>query len=258
MKASAPKEGKIELTAECDGLLKVDREKLRQVNALGQMVLASRHGDFPVKKGDKIAGMRVVPLVIEEEKMNRAEEICGGKPIFRLLPFQKMRAGIVTTGNEVLSGRIKDQFTPVVVSKLEEAGMEVMGNVLAGDDTEKVTGAIRGWLDKGAEMVVCTGGMSVDPDDRTPLAIRNASDTVVTYGAPVLPGAMFMLAYAGKVPVVGLPGCVMYARRTIFDLVLPRLAAGERLQAEDFTGMGEGGLCLNCEVCTYPNCGFGK
>lgn len=258
MKASAPKEGKIELTAECDGLLKIDREKLQQVNALGQMVLASRHGDFPVKKGDKIVGMRVVPLVIEEEKMNRAEEICGGKPIFRLLPFQKMRAGIVTTGNEVLSGRIKDQFTPVVVSKLEEAGMEVMGNVLAGDDTEKVTGAIREWLDKGAEMVVCTGGMSVDPDDRTPLAIRNASDTVVTYGAPVLPGAMFMLAYAGKVPVVGLPGCVMYARRTIFDLVLPRLAAGERLQAEDFTGMGEGGLCMNCEVCTYPNCGFGK
>ena len=258
MKASEPKEGKIELTAECDGLLKTDREKLNKVNAMGQIVLASRHGNFPVKKGDKIAGMRVVPLVIEEEKMNRIKEICGEEPIFRLLPFRKMKAGIVTTGNEVLSGRIKDQFTPAVVKKLEEAGMEVMGNVLSGDDPQRVTGAIRQWLDKGAEMVVCTGGMSVDPDDRTPLAIRNAADTVVTYGAPVLPGAMFMLAYAGEVPVMGLPGCVMYARRTIFDLVLPRIAAGERLTAEDFTLLGEGGLCLNCDVCTFPNCGFGK
>ena len=260
MKASAPKEGKIELTAECDGLLKIDREKLRQVNALGQMVLASRHGDFPVKKGDKIAGMRVVPLVIEEEKMNRAEEICGGKPIFRLLPFQKMRAGIVTTGNEVLSGRIKDQFTPVVVSKLEEAGMEVMGNVLAGDDTEKVTGAIRGWLDKGAEMVVCTGGMSVDPDDQTPLAIKNTGADIVSYGAPVLPGAMFLLAYYGdqRIPVMGLPGCVMYSRRTIFDLVLPRIMADDLVTAEELASLGEGGFCLGCEICTYPNCGFGK
>ena len=222
------------------------------------MVLASRHGNFPVKKGDKIAGMRVVPLVLEEEKMNQVKEICGEEPIFRLLPFRKMKVGIVTTGNEVLSGRINDQFTPVVGKKLEEAGMEVMGNVLSGDDSERVTEAIRQWLDKGAEMVVCTGGMSVDPDDRTPLAIRNAADTVITYGAPVLPGAMFMLAYAGEVPVVGLPGCVMYARRTIFDLVLPRIAAGERLTAEDFTLLGEGGLCLNCDVCTFPNCGFGK
>lgn len=258
MKASQPKEGKIELTAECSGLLKTDKAKLDRINGMGQIVIASRHGNFPVKKGDKIAGMRVVPLVIEEEKMNRVEEIGGKEPVFRLLPFRKMKAGIVTTGNEVYSGRIRDQFTPVVVSKLEEMGIEVMGNVLCGDDVEKETEAIRRWIDQEAQMVVCTGGMSVDPDDRTPLAIRNAADTVVTYGAPVLPGAMFMLAYAGETPILGLPGCVMYARRTIFDLVLPRIAAGERLEQKDFTGLGEGGLCLNCEVCTYPNCGFGK
>lgn len=226
MKASEAKEGKIELTAECSGLLKIDREKLNAVNAMGQMVLASRHGDFPVKKGDKIVGMRVVPLVIEEEKMNRVREICGDEPIFTLLPFRKLKAGIVTTGSEVYHGRIKDQFTPVVKEKLEEAGMEVLGNTLCNDDSGMVTGAIREWIEKGAELVVCTGGMSVDPDDRTPLAIRNAADEVVTYGAPVLPGAMFMLAYAGDIPVMGLPGCVMYARRTIFDLVLPRAAAG--------------------------------
>lgn len=258
MEPSEVKEGKIELTAQCDGLLKIDRQKLNKVNSIGEIVLASRHGDFPVKRGDKIVGMRVVPLVIKEEKMHRVEENCAGEPIFHLLPFRKMKAGIVTTGSEVYYGRIQDQFTPVVKKKLEEAGMEVMGNTLCNDDAGMVTDAIREWIKEGAGLVVCTGGMSVDPDDRTPLAIRNASDEVITYGAPVLPGAMFMLAYAGEIPVVGLPGCVMYARRTIFDLVLPRLAAGERLCAEDFYRLGEGGLCLNCPTCTFPNCGFGK
>lgn len=264
MHASEPKEGKIELTAEADGLLKVDRKKLNAVNGMGQMVLASRHGDFPVKKGDKIAGMRVVPLVIEEEKMTRVREICGEEPVFSLLPFRRMKAGIVTTGSEVYHGRIEDKFTPVVREKLEEYSVEVLGNTLCDDRPEMVEDAIGEWIGRGADMVVCTGGMSVDPDDRTPLAIRNASDEVVTYGAPVLPGAMFMLAYKYRdsgeryLPVMGLPGCVMYAKRTIFDLVLPRIAAGEKLCAEDFYVLGEGGLCLNCPACTFPNCGFGK
>lgn len=263
MKASEPKEGKIELTAECDGILKIDREKLKAVNGMGQMVLASLHGDFPVRKGDKIVGMRVVPLVIEEEKMERVKEICGNEPIFTILPFLKLKAGIVTTGSEVYHHRIEDKFTPVVREKLEENGIEVMGDILCDDKPDMVTEAISEWIKKGADLVVCTGGMSVDPDDRTPLAIRNASDEVVTYGAPVLPGAMFMLAYkytgeGQRIPVMGLPGCVMYAKRTIFDLVLPRIAAGERLCPEDFSVLGEGGLCLNCQVCTFPNCGFGK
>ena len=264
MRASEPKEGKIELIAEADGLLKIDRKKLNAVNGMGQMVLASRHGDFPVKKGDKIVGMRVVPLVIEEEKMDRVKRICGEEPIFSLLPFHRMKAGIVTTGSEVYHGRIEDKFTPVVKEKLEEYSVEVLGNMLCDDRPEMVEDAISEWIGRGADMVVCTGGMSVDPDDRTPLAIRNASDKVITYGAPVLPGAMFMLAYKyrdnseGCIPVMGLPGCVMYAKRTIFDLVLPRIAAGEKLCAEDFCVLGEGGLCLNCPVCTFPNCGFGK
>lgn len=258
MTPTEAKEGKIELRADCDGLLKVDTKKLNQVNAMGQIVIASRHGNFPVKKGDKLVGMRVVPLVIEEEKMNRVEETCGDEPIFQILPFHKIKAGIVTTGSEVYHGRITDKFTPVVKNKLEEYGVEVLGNTLCDDDAKMVTGAIQDWMRQGAEMVVCTGGMSVDPDDRTPLSIRNASDEVITYGAPVLPGAMFMLAYNGEIPIMGLPGCVMYAKRTIFDLVLPRLAAGERLKEEDFTVLGEGGLCLSCEICTYPNCGFGK
>ena len=176
----------------------------------------------------------------------------------QILPYLQKKTGIVTTGNEVYTGRIRDQFTPVVRQKLEEYGVEVLGDTLCSDEPDMTIRAIEDWIKKGAEMVVCTGGMSVDPDDRTPLAIRTVADEVITYGAPVLPGAMFMLAYAGEIPLMGLPGCVMYAKRTIFDLVLPRIVAGERLCAEDFYVMGEGGLCLNCGQCTFPNCGFGK
>lgn len=263
MEPSEVKEGKIELIALEDGVLKVDTDKLDQMNGLGQIVIASRHGDFPVKRGDKIAGMRVVPLVIEEEKMGRIRVIGGGSPVFKLLPFLKKKAGIVTTGNEVYHGRIEDRFTPVVMQKLEEYGVEPLGNIVCSDDADMTAEAIEKWIRKGADFIVCTGGMSVDPDDRTPWSIKKAADEIVTYGAPVLPGAMFMLAYRhskekGEIPVMGLPGCVMYAKRTIFDLILPRIVAGEKLAEEDFSQMGEGGLCLSCPVCTFPNCGFGK
>lgn len=252
------KEGKIELVADCDGVLKIDVSAMNQINALGDIMIASRHGNFPVKKGDKLAGMRVIPLVIAETKMQQAKEVAGEKPIFHVLPFQKKKAAIVTTGSEVYYGRIQDTFTPVVIEKLKEYQIEVIGQTRCNDDSDMVTEAIKHWLEEGAEMILCTGGMSVDPDDRTPLSIKNASTEIITYGAPVLPGAMFMLAYHQDIPIMGLPGCVMYAKRTIFDLVLPRILAGERLTREDFTRLGQGGLCLSCPECTFPNCGFGK
>lgn len=259
MHPSEVKEGKIEVIAECDGLLKVEKELLNKVNALGEMMIASRHGNFPVKAGNKIAGTRIIPLVIEKEKMERAKEVCGGKPIFELKPFQHKKVGIVTTGNEVYHGRIKDTFTPVIEEKLSEYDTEIIGHEISDDDHERITGCIKKLLGMGADMIVCTGGMSVDPDDRTPLAIKNTGAEIVTYGAPVLPGAMFLLAYYnGNIPIMGLPGCVMYSKRTVFDLVLPRVMAGEKLCAEDITVLGEGGLCLSCPVCTFPNCGFGK
>lgn len=254
------KEGKIELTAECDGVLRINRDKLRAVNSFGQMMIASRHGDFPVKAGDKLAGTRIIPLVIEKEKMEQVEALCEGEPIMKVVPYKSHKAGIVTTGNEVFYGRIKDTFTPVVQAKLEEFGAEVIAHKYSDDQNEHIEAAIREMLDAGCDLIVCTGGMSVDPDDKTPLAIRNVCGSVVTYGAPVLPGAMFLLAYYGenRIPVMGLPGCVMYAKRTIFDLVLPRVMTDEILGKEDFDRLGEGGLCLNCSVCTFPNCGFGK
>ncbi|HIS52116.1 MAG TPA: molybdopterin-binding protein [Candidatus Onthomonas avicola] len=254
------KEGKIELVADCDGVLLVDRAKLRAVNSLGELMIASRHGNFPVSKGDKVAGTRVIPLVIAQEKLDRAREVTGGGPIFRVLPFHPKRVGLVVTGSEVYYGRIEDKFTPVLEAKMAEYGAEIIGREVTNDEAEMTTEAIFRLLEAGAEMVLCTGGMSVDPDDRTPLAIRNTGAEIVTYGAPVLPGAMFLLAYWGerRIPIVGLPGCVMYAKRTIFDLVLPRLMADVPVRRADLDGLGEGGLCLNCPTCTFPNCGFGK
>lgn len=270
MERSEAKEGKIELTADCDGLLKVDNEGLKAVNGFGQMMIAARHGNFAVKKGDKLAGTRIIPLVIEEEKMEAAkkaaEKATGGRPILDLKPFAHKKAGIVTTGNEVFYGRIKDTFTPVIEGKLAEFDTEIIDHVTWNDDDTKVTASILDMIQKGADIVVCTGGMSVDPDDKTPLAIKNTGARIVSYGAPVLPGAMFLLAYyevkEGENPrtvaIMGLPGCVMYAKRTIFDLVLPRVMADDEVTPAELAALGQGGLCLSCPVCTFPNCGFGK
>ena len=203
------KEGKIELVADEDGVLKIRRDALLAVNSLGEMMIASRHGDFPVKKG-----------------------------------------------------LIQDTFTPVLKEKLSEYPTEVIGQTTPGDDKAQITADIMEFINQGADMVVCSGGMSVDPDDRTPGGIRDTGARVVTYGAPVLPGAMLLIAYYEKegkcIPILGLPGCVMYAKRTVFDLVLPRIMADDEIFPEEVAAYGEGGLCLSCKVCTFPNCGFGK
>lgn len=262
MQAGEPKEGKIEIRSEMDGLFKVDTKRLNAVNALGEMMIASRHGNFPVKAGDKLAATRIIPLVIEQEKMEAAKEAAGEKPLFSLLPFARKKAGLIVTGSEVKKGLVEDSFGPVVKKKLAEYGVSVQWQAFPGDDGEAISDAVLDFIGQGAELVLCTGGMSVDPDDKTPGAIRRTKARIVSYGAPVLPGAMFLLAYyeTGKeqIPVMGLPGCVMYAGRTIFDLVLPRVLAGEILEKEDLSTYGEGGLCLGCKVCTFPNCGFGK
>ena len=259
---TAPKEGKIELIADIDGVLKIRREALLAVNSLGEMMIASRHGDFPVKKGDKLAGTRIIPLVIEKEKMDRAAEVAGTEPIFSILPYKKKKVGIVTTGSEVQKGLITDTFTPVLRDKFAKFPSEVIGQTKPGDDMEQITADILKFIEEGADMVVCSGGMSVDPDDRTPGAIKATGTRIVSYGAPVLPGAMMLVSYYEKdgrqIPILGLPGCVMYAKNTIFDLLLPRLMADDEITLSEINQLGEGGLCLNCDVCTFPNCGFGK
>ncbi len=269
MTAGDPSEGKIEMRSACRGLFKVNSKALLAINSTPQMMIATRFGNTPVQEGDKLAGTRIIPLVIEKEKMDdvvrRAHEVTKGEPVLSVKPYVHKKVGIVTTGSEVYKGRIKDEFTPILMKKLEEFDVEITGHELSDDNDKMTTAAIRKLLDAGADVILCTGGMSVDPDDRTPLAIRNAGPDIVTYGAPVLPGAMFLLSYlpgadnnAPRRVICGLPGCVMYAKRTIFDLLLPRIMADDPVSAEEIYSLGEGGLCLGCKVCTYPNCGFGK
>ena len=216
-----PREGKIEIKAQADGLLKVDDRRLTAVNSLGEMMIATRHGNFPVKKGDVIAAMRVIPLVIEAEKMDKAKAVCGEKPLLRILPFKKVKASVIVTGGEVAGGKIEDRFGPVAEAKMKEYGAEVISRKIVPDDLEIITEAISDAADS-SDVILCTGGMSVDPDDKTPGAVRRVGADIIFYGAPVLPGAMFLLAYYEKngrrIPVMGLPGCVMYSKRTVFDL----------------------------------------
>ena len=262
MAASEPKEGKIELTATTAGVFEVNEDALNAVNEIEDVMIATIAQHMPVKVGTKLAGMRVIPLVIDKTVMERVRETAGTEPLLRILPYQKMKVGVVTTGSEVFHGRIKDTFTPVIDAKLRAFGLKVDEHRLSDDGTEHTRAAITELLDAGMDMVLCTGGMSVDPDDRTPAAIKATGARIVTYGAPVLPGAMFLLAYYEKegrqVPIMGLPGCVMYSPATIFDIILPRVVAGSAWTRREITRRGIGGLCMECKVCHYPVCPFGK
>ena len=253
------KEGKIELIADRDGLFRVDVERLNAVNDVEELMIATRHTNTAVHQGDKLAGTRIIPLVIREEVLRTAEARAGKEPLLSLTPWKLKTCGLITTGSEVAKGLIRDSFTPVIVDKLAAYGITVTEHCLPGDDRGAITAAALEFQKKGVDLVLCTGGMSVDPDDRTPGAIRDTGAEVVSYGAPVLPGAMFLLAYfADGVPILGLPGCVMYAGATVFDLVLPRIAAGVRISRSEIKAMGHGGLCLGCAECRYPVCPFGK
>lgn len=256
---SEVKEGKIELRAACDGVLKIDLEALYELNDVEEICFATIHGNKMVTKGKLLGGARVIPLAVREEILTAFEKISAEhRPVISVRPFRPAKIGVVTTGSEIQSGRIQDKFWPVLEDKAAELGAELVGQKFPGDDPEEITKAIRGYLDQGVDMVQVTGGMSVDPDDMTPSVIRALGGEVITYGTPVLPGAMFMLSYVDGVPVVGLPGCVMYSKRTVFDLIVPRLLTGEKLSKRDFVLLAHGGQCQNCPVCTYPDCGFGQ
>lgn len=253
-----PSEGKIELKATYDGLLRIDRDRLYELVSQDEIMFATIHENIVVRKGEKLAGTRIIPLFIAEELLQQAESVLADGPIIKIVPLKEMKVGVVTTGSEVYNGIIEDKFGPVLVRKFGELGSKVEKQVFADDDDEMIAGCIKQLIDEGMDIIGVTGGMSVDPDDMTPSGIRKAGGEVVSYGAPVLPGAMFMLSYVGDVPVVGLPGCVMYSRTSIFDLIVPRLLAGEKVTKKDIAKLAHGGLCLNCKVCTFPVCGFGK
>ena len=261
--SGAPSEGKINVLAARDGVLLVDSARLTAVNSVDEVMVATRRGGFAVRAGDLLAGTRVIPLAIAAERRAAAAPAAGPEPLLRVEPFRLRTAAVIATGSEVASGLIEDRFTPVMVEKLAAYGIETVMRATPGDDRSDVVAAIGEARAAGVDLVLCTGGMSVDPDDNTPGAIRAAGARVVTYGAPVLPGAMLLVGYFDEpdgrsVPVLGVPGCAMYSRATVLDLVLPRIAAGVPLEKADLVRMGEGGLCLGCPECTFPHCPFGR
>lgn len=254
-----PKEGKTSLTSTIKGLFKVNSSLLRRINSIDSVTVTCRPNNFTVDSGEKIAAGRIIPLVIKEEKIQELEALCfDGGPVFEVKPYRKLKVGIMITGNEVYKGRIKDKFGPVINHKLAAFDAEIVGQVYCPDDNAVLDQTIAAFLEKDVDLIILTGGMSVDPDDLTPGAIKNSGANVVTYGAPIQPGNMFMLAYKGKTALAGVPGAAIHCETTVLDVVLPRIFAGEILTKEDFISLGEGGLCLGCEVCRYPICYFGR
>ncbi|MEA4926534.1 MAG: molybdopterin-binding protein [Syntrophomonadaceae bacterium] len=255
---SEPSEGKVNLVANRRGLLKVNTEALCGINSIEEIILATLHTDRLVDENAVVASAKIIPLKIDEKKLAAMERIgTENFPVIQVVPLHQLKAGIVTTGNEIYYKRIPDQFGPVLTEKFRELGSEVMEQIFSKDDPKMIAASIKTLIKAGADIILVTGGMSVDPDDVTPTGVKMAGAQILSYGAPTMPGAMFLLSYINDIPVLGLPGCVMYNKRTIFDLVVPRLAAGERVERKDLVRYAHGGLCSNCKACQYPNCGFG-
>lgn len=254
-----PREGKTTIKSTLKGLFKVNSPLLLQINSIEEVTVPCLPNHFPVQAGERVAAGRVIPLMIKEEKIERVEELCRSQgPVFHVKPYRKLKVGIIITGNEVYKGRIQDKFWPVLQEKLAGYETELLGRTYCPDDVEMLDQAVNSYLSRDADLIIMTGGMSVDPDDLTPGAIKRSGAEVVTYGTPAQPGNMFMLAYKGKTAFMGVPGAAIYHKTTVLDVFLPRVFAGDRITREDVIKLGEGGLCRNCEVCRYPICYFGR
>jgi len=252
-------EGKVSLKAAVDGLLKINRQSLLEFNLLGEVMCATLQDNTPVRRGEQVAAARLIPLVGKRQLVEQAMAIASGDTaVVRVLPLRRVKAGLVITGSEVYHGRIEDRFEQVLRQKLAALGSTVIRVGFAPDDPELIAAEIHKCLAAGAELIVTSGGMSVDPDDVTRQGIKAAGAVSMVYGTPVLPGAMFLVGRIGQVPVLGLPACGMFHRITVFDLVLPRILTGETIGRRELAAMGHGGLCRNCPQCQYPVCSFGK
>jgi molybdopterin biosynthesis enzyme len=254
-----PREGKIDLYAARDGLFRVNIPALAAFNLVDEVMCATLHNHTPVKQGEKVAATRAIPLIMKRAAIERAAAIArqnGG--VLSVSPLRQARAGLIITGNEVYHGLIQDRFAPILTNKLERLGSQVAGLIFTPDDAGMITTAIRFHLSQGCNLILLSGGMSVDPDDVTRHAIRQAGVTELHYGSAVLPGAMFLVAYLGEVPLLGVPACALHHPVTVLDIVLPRILAGERIGKKELALLGHGGLCRDCHPCSYPHCPLGK
>lgn len=253
-----PAEGKMLLFADTEGMFRVDTALLQQVNSVPDVTISCIPDHYPVQSGMRLASMRIVPLVTKEENIRAAEALCEGRKLFRLLPYRKRKVGIIITGSEVYTGRIQDKFEAIAKHKLEKYPHEILGVSICDDDLDMITGAAEKFLAEGAQLLIFSGGMSVDPDDLTPSAIRALGAEVISHGVPSQPGNMTLVAYLGDVPLLGIPGAAISMPTTIFDVLLPQIFAGEKFTKEDLINLGNGGLCQLCKPCHFPNCTFGR
>ncbi|MHB8105073.1 MAG: molybdopterin-binding protein [Dehalococcoidales bacterium] len=256
---SQPKEGRVNLKANVYGLLKINATLLKEINSLEEILVATLHNNTICHPGMIVAGTKIVPLFTNEVKLNGVEKMCqtGGKAV-EVKPIQKKKVGVVITGNEIFKGIIQDKFGEVIRKKCEALGSTINHQIIVPDDADMIAQAIQVAKTKGSEIIVVCGGLSVDPDDVTVEGVRKSGARVISYGAPVMPGAMFLYAILDDVTVLGAPAAVSHNPSTIFDLILPRVLCGEILRREDIIELGHGGLCLNCEKCSFPVCPFGK
>lgn len=251
-------EGKIQLFADQDGMFRVDKALLAAVNRIGDITITTLPDHYPVKAGDRLASMRIVPLVTEERQIAEAEALCAGKQLYDLRPFKPLKVGIIITGSEIYHGRIKDKFERVARAKLAHYPAEILGVHVCDDELDMIVGAGRALLAKGAELLIFSGGMSVDPDDLTPSAIREMGAEIISYGVPSQPGNMTLVAYLDQAALLGVPGAAISRPTTMFDVLLPQIFCGDLLTKDDLIRLGEGGLCQMCDNCHFPNCTFGR
>lgn len=254
-----PREGRINLLAARDGLLQVKTTTLAAFNLVDEVMCATLHNHTLVKRGEMVAATRAIPLVMKRAPIERAAEIARQNgPVLTVVPLRRARVGIIVTGNEVFNGLIQDRFAPVLTEKVEGLGSEVSALDFAPDDAERIASAIRSQLDRQCDLLLLTGGMSVDPDDVTRHGIRQAGAQILTYGSAVLPGAMFLAASIDGIPLLGVPGCALHHKVTVLDVILPRVLTGQRIDKAHLAFLGHGGLCRDCPECRYPHCPFGK
>lgn len=251
-------EGKIQLFADQDGMFRVDKALLAAVNRIGDITITTLPDHYPVKAGDRLASMRIVPLVTEERQIAEAEALCADKQLYDLRPFKPLKVGIIITGSEIYHGRIKDKFERVARAKLAYYPAEILGVHVCDDELDMIVGAGRTLLAEGAELLIFSGGMSVDPDDLTPSAIREMGAEIVSYGVPSQPGNMTLVAYLDQAALLGVPGAAISRPTTMFDVLLPQIFCGDPLTKDDLIRLGEGGLCQMCDNCHFPNCTFGR
>ena len=255
---SGPSEGKMQVNAACDGLFLLNRQGLQAINRVPDYTVACVPGYMPVVKGQKLCGARIVPLVTKQENVDEAVRIARENyPVMSVRPYRALKVGVVITGSEVYYGRIQDAFQPILTKKLEKFGAVQLGYTKCPDDLERIQQAIRDFLAQGAELILLTGGMSVDPDDLTPSAIRSTGAELVTQGFPMQPGNMLTIAYLGGTALVGVPGASMHSPVTSLEVFLPRIFAGVRIEKDEVANFGEGGFCMGCKNCTWPHCYFG-